>query len=72
MFLKNIQREKSNLFAYLRFCVFCACEEKKIENRKKRKVPIMQCKCTGLTKYANISAYILTYTDLVSPVRIPT
>ena len=26
----------------------------------------MQCKCTGLTKYANVSAYIPTYTDLVS------
>ena len=27
-------RRKSNLSAYLRFCVFCACEEKKIENKK--------------------------------------
>ena len=27
----------------------------------------MQCKCTGLTNYANISAYIPTHTDLVSP-----
>ena len=27
----------------------------------------MQCKFTGLTKYANVSAYIPTYTDLVSP-----
>ena len=27
--LKNIWVEKSNLFAYLRFCVFCAREEKK-------------------------------------------
>ena len=27
----------------------------------------MQCKCTGLTKYANVSAYIPTYTDLVRP-----
>ena len=26
--------EKSHLFAYLRFCVFCARKEKKIENRK--------------------------------------
>ena len=32
--LKNIWVEKSNLFAYLRFCVFCAREEKKIENKK--------------------------------------
>ena len=25
---------KSHLFAYLHFCVFCAREEKKIQNRK--------------------------------------
>ena len=31
----------------------------------------MQCKCTGLTKYANVSAYIPTYTDLVSPGAYP-
>ena len=31
---KNIWVEKSNLFAYLRFFVFCAREEKKIENKK--------------------------------------
>ena len=34
MRLKNVQGEKSNLFAYLRFCVFCAREEKKLENKK--------------------------------------
>ena len=28
--LKNIWKEKSILFAYLCFFVFCACEEKKI------------------------------------------
>ena len=27
----------------------------------------MQCKCTGLTKYANVSSYIPTFADLVSP-----
>ena len=32
MRLKNIWVEKSNLFAYLRFCVFSAHEERKIEN----------------------------------------
>ena len=26
--------EKGNLFAYLRFCVFCEGEEKVIENKK--------------------------------------
>ena len=41
MRLKNILGEKSNLFAYLRFCVFCAREEKKIEN-KKMKSPTME------------------------------
>ena len=39
--LKNIWVEKSNLFAYLHFCVFCAHEEKKIEN-KKMKSPTME------------------------------
>ena len=34
MRLKNIWVEKRNLLAYLRFCVFCALEEKKIENEK--------------------------------------
>ena len=37
MRVKNIYGEKSNLFAYLRFCAFCAFEEKKIENRKLEK-----------------------------------
>ena len=37
MRLKNIYGEKSNLFAYFRFFVFCAREEKKIENRKQKK-----------------------------------
>ena len=27
----------------------------------------MQCKDTGLTEYANLSAYIPIFTDLVSP-----
>ena len=27
----------------------------------------MQCKCTGLTKYANASSYIPTSTDLANP-----
>ena len=40
MRLKNIQEEKSNLFTYLRFCVFCAREEKKLENKKKKS---LQC-----------------------------
>ena len=31
----------------------------------------MQWKCTGLTKYANVSAYIPTYTDLVRPGAYP-
>ena len=34
MRLKNIWVEKSNSLAYLRFCVFCAREEKKTENKK--------------------------------------
>ena len=39
-----------------------------MKNRKKRKVLTTQCcKCTGLTKYANVSAYIPTFTDLGSP-----
>ena len=32
MHLKNIRVEKSNLFAYLHFCVFSSHEERKIEN----------------------------------------
>ena len=31
----------------------------------------MQCKRAGLTKYANVSAYIPTYTDLASPGAYP-
>ena len=31
----------------------------------------MQRKSTGLTKYANVSAYIPTFTDLVSPGAYP-
>ena len=31
----------------------------------------MQYNCIGLTNYANISAYILTHTDLVSPGAYP-
>ena len=31
----------------------------------------MQCKCTGLTKYANVSAHIPTYIDLLSPGAYP-
>ena len=38
---KNIWVEKSNLFAYLRFSVFCAREQKKIENKKNEKS--LQC-----------------------------
>ena len=34
MRLKNIWAEKSNLFAYLHFCVFCARKENKTENKK--------------------------------------
>ena len=30
---KNIQAEKSNLFAYLRFCGFCVRKEKRIQKR---------------------------------------
>ena len=53
--LKNIEGGKSHLFGYWRFCAFCAREEKEIEHRKqkrekKRKVPTMQCKCTGFNK----------------------
>ena len=33
--LKKRLRGKSHLFAYLRFCAFCARKEKKIKNRKK-------------------------------------
>ena len=43
----------------------------KIKNRKKKKVSIMQCKYTGLTKYANVSEYISTYTNLVTPGAYP-
>ena len=32
--LKNIQREKGNLFAYLSFCGFCARDVKKLEKRR--------------------------------------
>ena len=67
--LKNTLKKKGgkgHLFAYVRFCAFSAREEKKIENRKKRKAPTMHCKCTGLTKYVNVGAYIPTYTDFVS------
>ena len=31
----------------------------------------MQCKYAGLTKYANVSAYIPTFTNLVSPGAYP-
>ena len=31
----------------------------------------MHCKCTGLTTYVNVSAYIATYTDLASPGAYP-
>ena len=34
MRLKNISVEKINLFAYLRFCIFCAREEKNKKNEK--------------------------------------
>ena len=34
MRLKIMWMEKGNLFAYLRFCVFCEGEEKAIENKK--------------------------------------
>ena len=37
MRLKNILVEKSNLFTYLRCCVFGAREEKKKEKKKKEK-----------------------------------
>ena len=55
--LKNILGEESNLFANCVFVFFMRDKKRKqkIENRKKRKVPKMQCKCTGLTKYANVS-----------------
>ena len=55
--LKNILGEKSNLFTNCVFVCFMRDKKRKqkIENRKKRKVPKMQCKCTGLTKYANVS-----------------
>ena len=55
--LKNILGEKSNLFANCVFVFFMRDKKRKqkIENRKKRKVPKMQCKCAGLTKYANVS-----------------
>ena len=39
--------------------------QKKI--RKMRKVPTRQCKFTGLTRYANVSVYITTFTYVVSP-----
>ena len=54
---KNILGEKSNLFANCVFVFFMRDKKRKqkIENRKKRKVPKMQCKCAGLTKYANVS-----------------
>ena len=34
MRIKNILGEKSHLFAYLRFCAFAACEEKRIEKSR--------------------------------------
>ena len=37
MRLKNIWVEKSNLFAYFCFYVFCELKEKKIEKRKLKK-----------------------------------
>ena len=47
--------------------VFFVRAKKRKEKIEKRKVPTMQCKCTRLTKYANVSAYTPTYTELVSP-----
>ena len=37
----RLKTSEWNLFAYLHFCVFCACEEKNIEN-KKMKSPTME------------------------------
>ena len=39
----------SNLFAYLRFCVSCGCEEKKIENKKNEKS--LQCNVLKLHRF---------------------
>ena len=41
MRLKDISVEKSNLFAYLCFCVFCARKENKIE-KKNMKSPTIE------------------------------
>ena len=66
--LKKHLREKSHLFAYLCSCVFCARKEKRIEKRKlKKKRKVLTRQCTGLTKYVNVSSYIPTFTNLVSP-----
>ena len=49
---------KGKKVTYSIICIFvffvrAKKRKQKIENRKKRKVATMQCKCTGLTKYAN-------------------
>ena len=62
---KKYLRGKSNLFAYLCFCAFCACKEKRIEKRKLKKRE-KSSQCAGLTKYVNVSSYIPTFTNLVS------
>ena len=53
---------------FLHFLYVQRKENRKEKNRKKRKfLKVQYCKCTGLTKYANVSAYIPTFTDIVSP-----
>ena len=67
--------EKGNLFAYLRFCVFCESEEKVMENKKNEKsyngnvlntdVPINHFRCIYVylcePAHGNINlVYILT------------
>ena len=69
--LKNIQGENYSLICVFVFFVHAKKRKQKIENRKKRKVPTMQCKCTGLTKYANVSAHIPIYTNVVIPGAYP-
>ena len=77
MLLKTSKGEKVTYSLICIFVFFVPAKEikqkmenkkQKIKNRKKRKVLTMQCcKCTGLNKYANVSAYIPTFTDLGSP-----
>ena len=56
--------KKRNLFAYLLFCVFCAREEKKIENKKNEK----SLQCNVLNTNGPINHFRCTFVYLREPV----